>query len=184
MHKTSTPNISGLSFFTILISLFLFSCSPKAEHPAESLSGQVKTIDEPSGEVITVAAIEEPVEEAYFDLIANTASCLGEDLWIGGKVESTNKVALSKAGAITKQKVYEVTDLTATGLNTNSYYTLRDSAGTLRAVFDEEGVLRIQLQEGLLQLMPRAGRGAILVAYQAPSGGAQHSSAAGQWHCH
>jgi hypothetical protein len=184
MVRTSTLKNSDLSFWAISVSLFLFSCSPQAEHRTERQADVLQTNTmEQHTEAVTVAAIEEPIDEAYFDLIANTSACLGEDLWIGGKVESTNKVSLSKAGAITKHKVYEVKDLTATGLNTNSYYTLRDSAGTLRAVSDEEGVLRIQLQDGQLQLMPRVGRGAIMVAYKAPATNSQKYSADGNWKC-
>jgi hypothetical protein len=184
MARTSTLKNSDLSFWAISVSFFLFSCSPQAEHRAERQADvlQTNTMDQHT-EAVTVAAMEEPIDEAYFDLIANTTACLGEDLWIGGKVESTNKVSLSKAGAITKHKVYEVTDLTATGLNTNSYYTLRDTAGTLRAVSDDEGVLRIQLRDGQLQLMPRVGRGSIMVAYQAPTASNQKYNADGKWRC-
>ncbi|MBD1397278.1 hypothetical protein H9Q13_08890 [Pontibacter sp. JH31] len=183
MQKFFTLETSDLSLWVVLTALLLVSCSPKVEHKAENLTSSPQATTAPSVGAITVAAMDEPVEEAYFDLIAKTSACLGEDLWIGGKVESTNKVALSKAGAITKQKVYEVKDLTATGLNTNSYYTLRDSAGTLKAIANEEGVLQIQLQEGSLKLLPRTGQGAILVAYQAPSAGTQAKSREGSWHC-
>lgn len=183
MQKTFTLENSDLSLWAILVSLLLISCSPKVEHDTENQPDYQQAATESSVPAITVAAIEEPVDEAYFDLIAKTSACLGEDLWIGGKVESTQKVALSKAGAITKHKVYEVKDLTATGLNTSSYYTLRDGAGTLKAVANEDGVLQIQLQEGQLKLLPRAGDGAILVAYQAPKASSQANGHEGSWLC-
>ncbi|MHC2990646.1 hypothetical protein OB13_03255 [Pontibacter sp. HJ8] len=181
MHKYFTPEDSGFFFGILLLSLC--SCSPRVEQDAKSQLDTAQAAAEQPVEVLPVESAKEPIEEAYFDLIANTSGCLGEDLWIGGKVESTNKVALSKAGAITNEIVFEVKDLTATGLNTNSYYTLRDTAGTLKAFYDEEGVLRIQVQEGPLKLVPRAGHGSILVAYHAPAAGEKQNSNDGSWLC-
>jgi hypothetical protein len=178
MYRNSTSKNSSFSFGTLFLLLLLFSCSPRVEQDAKSQVDTAQAATEQPVEVLPVETVEEPIEEAYFDLIANTSGCLGEDLWIGGKVESTNKVALSKAGAITNEIVFEVKDLTATGLNTNSFYTLRDTAGTLKAFYDEEGVLRIKVQEGPLKLVPRAGHGSILVAYHE-----KQNSHDGSWRC-
>jgi len=177
------PKHSDLSLWGLFLLLLLYACSPRVEQDAESQAKQAPPTPDIPGQTHTVAEIEAPAEEAYFDLIAKTSDCLGEDLWIGGKVESTNKVALSKAGAMTNQKVYEIKDLTAAGLNSNSYYMLWDSAGILKAVFDEEGVLHIQLQEGPIKLVPRAGHGPIMVAYQAPETDKPQSDADGNWLC-
>ncbi|WP_018476187.1 hypothetical protein [Pontibacter roseus] len=179
MSKTATPKASGVSFAALFCMLLFPACSPPVEQEADSRHTDT---GRPT-EILTVAAIEEPTEAAYFDLIANTSACLGEDLWIGGKVESTDRVALSEAGAVTRHKVYELRDLTATGLNSNSFYTLWGGTDALKAVFDEAGVLRVQLQEGDLQLIPKTGNAPILVAYHAPEQGTQQNDSYGSWQC-
>ncbi|MBF9252940.1 hypothetical protein I2I11_06530 [Pontibacter sp. 172403-2] len=169
MTKTSTSDLSDL---TLLASLFLMvllyaSCTARVDRNAqETAPEQEMPVAAVQKTPVTLAAIEAPADEAYFDLIAKTADCLGENVWIGGKVESADKLALSKTGALRKAKVYRVTELTATGLNTNHSYTFRDQDNALLAIGDNDGHVKLQLRDGALQLSTMPGDAPIVVAFQ------------------
>lgn len=190
MNKTFTPEkfestLLALLFMVMIIFL-ISSCSTGVEREAKNTSKAdeaIAKVEQPTVMVSSVASIEEPAEETYFDLIAKTSSsCLGEDLWIGGKVESANKLVKNRAEGSKLQKVYEVKELTATGLNSNTIYTLLNEEGTLQAVCDESGVLYIKLAEGPLQLVSSSDDSPVTVAYE-PIFAINTSSEGGQWSC-
>ena len=168
MRKTSTSELSDL---TLLASLFLMvllynSCTARVDRNAqEPATEQEPPMAAEQKAPVTLAAIEAPAGEAYFDLIAATADCLGENVWIGGKVQSADKLALSKTGALHKTKVYQVTELTATGLSSVTWYTFRDQDNALLAVDDNDGHVNLQLRDGALKLSPMPGDAPIVVAF-------------------
>ncbi len=175
MKQTSTQKFN-LRLPAFLLVLFLSACTARVDRePQASASDETK-----EQTIVTLAASEAPDEEAYFDLIAETSDCLGENLWIGGKVEAA---ADSRTGDSPSHKVYKVKELTATGLNTNNSYTLRDSKGTLTAISDEDGNIYVQIGEGRLQLVPESGKDPIVVAYQPWANAGQAEGIAGKWSC-
>jgi hypothetical protein len=182
MNKISTLKFSGYIFsFIFFILLTLGSCSTHVEQDLKTK--EPEAISKADKNTVTIAAIEKPTDEIYFDLIAKTYNCLGEDLWLGGKLESSDDVKLSKSGAISKTKVYKVTELTATGLSTNTSYLLNNNTKTLNAKFDEKGVIYLQLNEGKMQLKPYQSATPIVLAYQPNSKADQADEALGSWSC-
>lgn len=183
MDKSSTFRFSDYT----LLALFFFvltlgSCSTHVEQEVKATtSDQEATASETTA--ITVAAIEDQSDEVYFDLIAKTSNCLGEDLWLGGKLESSDNVQLSNSGAISKTKVYKVTELTATGLNTNNSYLVNNNTGTLQAKYDENGVIYLQLSEGKMQLKPYPSATPIVVAFQPNPEDGYFDGSVGRWSC-
>lgn len=186
MNKTSTSTKSDLTLVALLSLLLLIflisSCSTRMDREVTSEASAKEVIAKTQQPAATVASIEVPTEEAYFDMIAKTSSCLGEDLWIGGKVQTSAKVIKTAAGSTNIQKVYEVKDLTATGLNSNDNYTLLNEEGTLKAVYDEEGVLYIKLAEGPIKLISKSGTKPLTVAYE-PVLAINSEGESGFWRC-
>ncbi|MFD2514168.1 hypothetical protein ACFSRY_09845 [Pontibacter locisalis] len=181
MNKTSTLKFSDYTLLVLFSFALIFSsCSTHIEQEVKTAEAETEIMASKEVTAVTVAAIERPSDEVYFDLIANTSNCLGEDLWLGGKLESSDKVHLSKSGAISKTKVYEVTELTATGLNTNNNYLINNS-GTLQAKYDEKGVVFLQLNEGEIKLKPYHSAAPIVVAYQPEDG--YFDGTLGRWSC-
>lgn len=159
MKKFFTLNTSDLPFLIILAAILFTSCSTHLEKETIDPAGLGTTKIVKELPVVTVATLDATAnDEGYFDLIVETAGCLGENLWIGGKLES-------KAGGTTEENEFEVTQFTATGLNTNILYALENKKGTIKAVSNEAGVLQLQLQEGLLQLRPVTSSGQIAIAF-------------------
>ncbi|MCC9135832.1 hypothetical protein ACFSKU_17560 [Pontibacter silvestris] len=184
MKRTFTSVNSGLYLLVVCcLLLFYSSCTTRVDHKAKEQ--QVTELPVPVKETgtITVAAIAAANDEVYFDLIAETSACLGENLWIGGKVESAEKMALGKSGDISPSKVYEIKELTATGLSTNSSYTLSNGAGIIRAACDDKGVVYIQLSEGQLQLLTASNTKPVIVAYQPQADNAYVNGTVGNWTC-
>jgi len=181
MTKTSTSVSSDLSLLASLFLMLLYSsCTARidrnAQEPATEQETPVAAVQKTP---VTLAAIEAPAGEAYFDLIAETTDCLGENVWIGGKVESADKLALSKTGALRKTKVYQVTELTATGLSTNHSYTFRDQNNALLAIVDNDGKVNLQLRDGALQLSTMPGDAPIVLAFHQTAS----VSAGTDWSC-
>lgn len=159
MKRIFTLNISDLPFLITLVTILFSSCSTRVEKEAMDQAGLETTKIVKEIPVITVATLDAvATDEGYFDLIVETSGCLGENLWIGGKLES-------KTGGTTGENEFDVTQFTATGLNSNVSYALENQAGTIKAVSNEAGVLQLQLQEGLLKLRPVTSSGPILIAY-------------------
>lgn len=182
MNRTYTPKFSDYTFIALFFfALTLGACSTHVEQDKKTTEPEAVAAKEAAS--VTVAAIEQPSDEVYFDLIAKTSNCLGEDLWLGGKLESTDKVQLSNSGAISKTKVYKVTELTATGLNTNNSYLVNNNAGTLQAKYDEKGVIYIQLSEGKMQLKAYPSAAPIVVAYQPNPDDGYFDGSLGRWSC-
>ncbi|MFD2246894.1 hypothetical protein [Pontibacter ruber] len=164
--------------------LLLISCSARVEKEPEEQTALTVAETAPKQEAaITIAAIETQSEEAYFDLIAETSGCLGENLWIGGKIARTDNAAPGNTGATTKGNAYKLTNLTATGLSSNSTYTLSNNEGTLKAVGDDNGTLYIQLSEGALQLVSPDGNQPVVVAFQTSPEDGYYNGKPGSWHC-
>ncbi|WP_242926128.1 hypothetical protein [Pontibacter vulgaris] len=156
------------------------ACSARMDvEPQASATDETK---EQTAVTVMASQTQTQTEEAYFDLIAETTDCLGENLWIGGKVETVVQ-AESNTGDSPDQKVYQVKDLTATGLSTNKTYTLQNSAGTLNAVSDADGNIYVQLGEGQLQLMPTSGSKPVVMAFQPWADTEQTEGMAGKWRC-
>ncbi|MDX5436756.1 MAG: hypothetical protein LPK03_06145 [Pontibacter sp.] len=188
MNKISTPVFSDLNplVFLILPLLMMFSCSPRVERETDKqqdMEATATTVGPKDVPTVTVAAIENQSDEVYFDLIANTSSCLGEDLWFGGKLESYNKALLANSGAFSQQKVYRITELTATGLNSNNSYLVNNKANTLRAVVDKDGTIFLQLSQGQLQLVPQEKSKPVVLAYQPKATDGYLDGSVGRWSC-
>ncbi|QCR24174.1 hypothetical protein [Pontibacter sp. SGAir0037] len=187
MNRTSTSAKSDLTLIALLSMLLavfiLASCSTRVERETNKeadVKDVIATTEQPA---VTVASLGEAAEETYFDLIANTSNCLGEDLWIGGKIESAKKLVMTQTGSTSLQKVYEVKELTATGLHSNNSYTLLNDAGTLKAVCDESGVLYIKLAEGPLQLVSEESTKPLTVAYEPVLAVNSEDGKTGIWSC-
>ncbi|GAB3824253.1 hypothetical protein GCM10028895_32280 [Pontibacter rugosus] len=185
MNKNSTLKISDVnSFVLIIVSLLvLASCSARVEREVDEQHNTTAVVAPIKAPSITVAAIENASDEVYFDLIAETSNCLGEDLWLGGKLESNDKVSLASSGAISPSKVYRITELTATGLNSNSSYLVNNKAHTLKAVTGSRGVVYIQLSQGQLQLVPQTDAKPLVLAYQPNPAEGYYDGLAGRWSC-
>ncbi|TPE45418.1 hypothetical protein [Pontibacter mangrovi] len=188
MYKTFTSVISGLNRFVVLALplLILGACSAHIDRDAEKQTQQentVATIAPKEVPSVTVASFQSESDEVYFDLIANTSSCLGEDLWFGGKLEGQPKAMLGQSGALTHQKVYRITELTATGLNSNNSYLVDNKANTLRAVVDNKGNIFLQLSQGRLQLLPREDAKPLVLAYQPDATDGYLDGSVGRWSC-
>ncbi|WP_439880640.1 hypothetical protein ACSX1A_15975 [Pontibacter sp. MBLB2868] len=185
MNKTFTPKFSDYTLLAFMFFAFaLGSCSTHVEQEVKSTASEPEAVAAEQTTSVTVAAIEKSSDEVYFDLIAKTTNCLGEDLWLGGKLESTDKVTFSNSGAISKTKAYKVTELTATGLNTNNSYLVNNNAGTLWAKYDEKGVIYLQLSEGKMQLKAYPSATPVVVAYQPnPQDGERPDGTLGRWSC-
>lgn len=185
MNKIFTTVTSELNRFVFLLAplFILAACSarvePKATDQQEATANAVSTQASP----VTVAAIENSSDEVYFDLIANTSNCLGEDLWLGGKLESESKATLAQSGAISHHKAYKITELTATGLNSNNIYQVNNRTNTLRAVVNPDGVIYLQLGQGQLQLLPQANNKPLVLAYQPNPADGYYDGTVGRWSC-
>ncbi|MEJ8758423.1 hypothetical protein WG947_15525 [Pontibacter sp. H259] len=170
------PIISRISDITslVLLAFVWYTSLPEKEQK------QTSTVTySPSPTPVTVAALVVPANEAYFDLIVETSECLGENLWIGGKVESIPATTNNYT-----HRNFTLKELTATGLNTYSSYKLRNTNGTLKAIEDEEGRVFLQLQEGQMQLQPTSGEAPIIMAYQRTLPEAvQQDDSVGNWIC-
>ena len=168
-----TSRIADISSLTLL-AVVLYTSQPEKQEPA--------TIAPPEKQTpVTVAALTVPTNEAYFDLIVETSECLGENLWIGGKIEcipAAENLKTKKA-----QRQFAVKELTATGLSTYNSYKLRNNYGTLKAIGDRNGRVFLQLQEGPMQLQPTSGDAPIVVAYQRTLPEAIYDDNAGNWIC-
>ncbi|WP_276498583.1 hypothetical protein [Pontibacter litorisediminis] len=165
--------------------LFMAACSAHVERDAakEQQTPTVAVVASKEVPAITVASFQSQSDEVYFDLIANTSNCLGENLWFGGKLESQSKAVLASSGAYTQQKVYRVTELTATGLNSNNSYRVNNSGNTLRAVVSETGEIFLQLSQGQLQLEPQANAKPLVLAYQPNPKEGYYDGTVGRWSC-
>ncbi|MCX2741910.1 hypothetical protein [Pontibacter anaerobius] len=187
MRRTSTSVISVLNriAFLLLFLFFVAACSAHVEREADKKQQDATVAVVTSKKVpsVTVASYENQSDEVYFDLIANTSNCLGEDLWFGGKLESQNKAMLANSGAFSQQKVYIVTELTATGLNSNNSYKVDNKSHTLRAVVDKDGVIFLQLSQGQLQLVPQANADPLVLAYQPNPTSGYYDGSVGRWSC-
>lgn len=187
MNKRSTSALSELNLFALLIlPLFvLASCSARVElDDKEQQQGTTATVVAPKDvPTVTVAAYNNAADEVYFDLIANTAGCMGEDLWLGGKLERDTKVSLANSGAVSHSKVYRITELTATGLQSNSVYLVNNQTHTLKATTDKDGTVYLQLAQGQLQLLPDATGKPVVLAYQPNPVEGYYDGTVGSWRC-
>ena len=173
MKKPLISRISDISSL-VLLAFVLYTSQPEKQQEQTSM---VKP-SQPATPV-TLAALTVPTNEAYFDLIVETSECLGENLWIGGKVECITAPATNH-----NHRKFAVKELTATGLNTYSSYKLRDTSGTIKAIEDKNGRVFLQLQEGQMQLQPTSGEAPIIMAYQRTLPEAvQQDNSTGNWIC-
>ncbi|AKD02689.1 hypothetical protein PKOR_05570 [Pontibacter korlensis] len=166
--------------------LFLTACSTHVEREATEKKLQEATVAVVAPKnvpTVTVASFQNESDEVYFDLIANTSSCLGEDLWFGGKLESHSKAMMAKSGGSSYQKVYKITELTATGLNSNNSYKVDNKTNTFRAVVDKDGTIFLQLSQGQLQLVPQANAKPLELAYQPNPSEGYYDGTIGRWSC-
>ena len=173
MKRFFTLTTSDLSLLVTLTTILFVSCSTRVENEANRQAGleTAKIVKELP--VITVAKLDNPAtNQGYFDLIVETSNCLGENLWIGGKLES-------KTGETPRTSEYEVTQLTATGLSSNISYTFANKEGTIKAVGTDAGVVYLQLQEGLLQLQPSVNPTPIALAFHKQ----EEADSPGYWSC-
>jgi hypothetical protein len=168
-----TSRIADISSLTLL-AVVLYTSQPEKQPPATIAPPEVQT-------PVTIAALTVPSNEAYFDLIVETSECLGENLWIGGKIECVPAGNNPKTKKVHRQ--FAVKDLTATGLSTYNSYKLRNNYGTLKAIDDKNGRVFLQLQEGPMQLQPTSGDAPIVVAYQRTLPEAIYDKGAGNWIC-
>ena len=173
----------------ILPALFLIttaftSCSTqlREEEGRQESANTTTQAAAPKQNPVTIAAIEKTSDEVYFDLIAETDQCLGENLWLGGKLESTDKVVLSDTGAFSKVKEFVVTELTATGLNSNNLYQVNNS-NLLQAKYDEGGIIYLQLNTTQMQLRSYAKAEPIVVAYQPQAEESYFDGSLSNWRC-
>ncbi|WP_299817869.1 hypothetical protein [uncultured Pontibacter sp.] len=157
------------------------SCSTHIDKDKDA-TASTETVAPQKPAAVTVAAIKRTSDEVYFDLIAETKNCLGENLWLGGKLESTDKVVLSNSGAFSKTKVFTVTELTATGLSSNNAYQV-NSNNTLQARYDNKGTIYLQLNDGQMQLKPYPSADPIMVAYQPNPNDGYFDGTLGRWSC-
>lgn len=173
--KLLVSRISDISSL-LLLAFVLYTSQP--EKPQKQASSAPPS---PPATPVTLAALSVPADEAYFDLIVETAECLGENLWIGGKIECLSPEDASKAPL--NMRRFAVKELTATGLSTYNTYKLRNNYGTLKAVGDKSGHVILQLQEGPMQLQPISGEAPITVAYQRTLPEAVYHDTVGNWIC-
>lgn len=185
MNTISTPKHSGFNFYCcLLLSLLLISaCTTRMDRDTEKKPDAFAAVAPTQSPAVTVAAIENPSEEVYFDLVARTSNCLGENIWFGGKLESDEKIALASSGAITESKVYRITELTATGLNSNKNYLVDNKANTIKAVTGSGGEVYIQLGQGELQLLPKENEQPLVLAYQPNPTDGYYDGMPGRWSC-
>lgn len=170
--------VSRISDITSLLLLAFVLYTSQPEKPQIQASSAQPG---PPPTPVTLAALTVPADEAYFDLIVETAECLGENLWIGGKIECLSPDGAPKAPLT--QRRFAVKELTATGLSTYNSYNLRNNYGTLKAIGDKSGRVILQLQEGPMQLQPTSGEAPIIVAYQRTLPEAVYNDSAGNWIC-
>lgn len=183
MKRTFTSVYSGVYLNITCLLLLLCSCTARVDREPNEKQVAKATVPVKEKGAVTVAAIAASSDEVYFDLIAETSGCLGENLWIGGKIEGTEKKNSSKSGDTFKSKQFEVKELTATGLNTNSSYKLQNGAGMIKAVCDDKGVVYIQLSEGQLQLLTDSDKNPVIVAYQPQIADNYLDGTVGNWTC-
>mgnify|MGYP005748531193 CR=1 FL=1 len=184
MNKTSTSKFSDYTLLIFLLIAFLFhSCSAHVEQDSKEAMAGTETEVPKKAIAVTVAAIKKTADEVYFDLIAETDNCLGEDLWLGGKLESADKLVVSNSGAFSKTKVFTVTELTATGLSTNKPYQVSDNSNLLQAKYDNKETIYLQLCDGQLQLKAYPSAKPIVVAYQPHTESSYYDGNLGDWRC-
>jgi hypothetical protein len=172
-----TSRIADISSL-LLFAVVLYTSRPEKQQEPQTIAPQIKQSP------VTVAALSVPTNEAYFDLIMETSECLGENLWIGGKIECIPADTVIKLSQHSRSRHFALKDLTATGLNTYNSYKLRNTNGTLKAIGDRNGRVFLQLQEGQMQLQPTTGEAPIIVAYQRTLPEAvYHDDSAGNWIC-
>lgn len=185
MKKKYTPKFSDytLSAFFFIV-LLLSACSTHVEPEKKKTSANTESVRTPEKVyAITVAAIEKTSDEVYFDLIAETNNCLGEDLWLGGKLESTEKVVLSNSGAFSKVKEFTVTELTATGLRSNNTYQVNSNNNLLLARYDNKSTIYLQLSDGQMQLKAYPSAKPIVIAYQPNPKDGYYDGSLSNWRC-
>ena len=171
-----TSRIADISSLTLL-AVVLYTSQPEKQAPTSIAPPKPQT-------PVTVAALIVPANEAYFDLIVETSECLGENLWIGGKLECIPAADLNRAGHTPKNRQFALKELTATGLSTYNSYKLRNTNGTLKAIGASHGKVFLQLQEGRMQLQPTSGEAPIIMAYQRTLPEAVYrNDSAGNWIC-
>ncbi|MBC5993913.1 hypothetical protein [Pontibacter cellulosilyticus] len=184
MDKNFTSKFSDYTLFAyFFIALLLGACSTHVEQDKKESTAETETAAPQKHSAVTVAAIEKTADEVYFDLIAETDNCLGEDLWLGGKLESTDKVVLGNSGAFSKTKVFTVTELTATGLSTNNTYLVSNNNNLLQAKYDNKGTIYLQLRDGQMQLKAYPTAKPIVVAYQLDPEEGYYDGSLGNWRC-
>ncbi|NEM96536.1 hypothetical protein [Pontibacter burrus] len=175
MKKHLISRISDISSL-LLLAFVLYTSQP--QEPQK----QMRTVPpSPPPAPVTLAALTVPTDEAYFDLIVETSECLGEKLWIGGKIECLT--TLDSHGRKPALRKFAVKDLTATGLSTYNSYKLRNNYGTLKAIGDKNGRVFLQLQEGPMQLQPTTGEAPITVSYERTLPEAIYHDTDGNWIC-
>ncbi|PRY14845.1 hypothetical protein CLV24_10382 [Pontibacter ummariensis] len=184
MKAIYTPRSSALILWALLLFFlpFFSSCTRHREPEADELLAKRETVTAKEMPPVTLAAIHDSADEVYFDLIANTSGCLGEDLWLGGKLETNSRITMASSGAQSSAREYTVTELTATGLNSNNSFFVNNPSGSLRAVCDANGVIHLQLNEGQLQLTTKNKLTPIVVAFQADQEN-ETGEIAGSWSC-
>ncbi|GHA65841.1 hypothetical protein [Pontibacter akesuensis] len=153
------------------------------DHEVEKKPDTFAAVAPKQAPAVTVAAITEPSEEVYFDLVARTSNCLGENIWFGGKLVSEEKISLASSGAITEAKVYRIAELTATGLNSNKNYQVSNDKNTLKAVTGSQGEVYIQLTQGELLLLPQEDEQPLVLAYQPNPTDGYYDGMPGRWSC-
>ena len=184
MRKIFTPKPSDYTLLaSLFIALILGACSAHVEQDKKATVAENKDTTAKQVSAVTVAAIEQTADEVYFDLIAETNNCLGEDLWLGGKLESADKLVLSNSGAFSKTKVFTVTELTATGLSSNNTYQVSNNSDLLQAKYDNNGTIYLQLSDGQMQLKAYPSAKPIVVAYQPHAQHRYYDGTIGDWQC-
>ncbi|MFD2999966.1 hypothetical protein ACFS7Z_06315 [Pontibacter toksunensis] len=182
MYKISTSDKSDLTLLAVLFFLLLLfsSCTARVEKEVQGHQKTTEAVAAEEAAAVTVAAFNNTSDEVYFDFIAKTSGCLGEDVWLGGKLESKRKVMLSNSGAIFPVKEYQVTELTAVGLSTNNNYAVQDEEQIMKGVSRGNGVIHLQLTEGELELLSPSNTDPVVLAYEPII---MSKKIAGTWSC-
>lgn len=182
MYKISTSDKSDLSLLAVLfLMLLLFSsCTARVEKEVQEHQKTTAAVAAEEDAAVTVAAFNNTSDEVYFDFIAKTSGCLGEDVWLGGKLESIRKVMVANSGALFPVKEYKVTELTAVGLSTNNNYAVQDKEQILKGISKGNGVIHLQLIDGELELLSPSNSHPVVLAYEPVI---MSKTIAGTWSC-
>lgn len=183
MYRISTSEKSDLALIAalfILLLLSLASCTARVEKEVSEQQKAMEAVVAEEDTAVTVAVLHDASDEIYFDLVAKTSGCFGEDLWLGGKMESKRKVVRASSGALFQAKEYLITEVTATGLSSNKVYAVQNGASALKGVSKGDGVIHLQLMEGHLEVLSQSNTHSVVLAYEPVQ---LSKKLAGTWNC-